>query len=104
MDDVNAAAVNYGNWLNENLASRNANQDAPQYQSPDKQIGNASLKADLNEARESTGSKENSAVRDAHASHEPDKQSGKALLADDLNAAKEGGNETDQSRDPGRSR
>jgi hypothetical protein len=108
MDDVNAAAVQYGNWLNENLASRNANRDAPQNQTPDQQSGKGSLEADLKEARGSTGSKENSAIRDAsrdaQATHEPDKQSGNALLADDLNAAKEGGNEADQSHDPGRSR
>jgi hypothetical protein len=65
------------------------------------------LTGDLNAAKETGRAAEKPGPdRDASAPEaaKQEKLTGRALLADDLNAAKEGGNESDQSRDPGRSR
>jgi len=101
------SAREFNNW---------ANATARQASRPDQSAGvagheaaaeKARLAGDLEAAKETVQAAErHSSDRNASPPEaaEQEKGSGKALLAEDLKAAKENANETDQSRDPGRSR
>lgn len=114
MDKQQAAAINYNNWANANVAERRGAQanlaantpehDATLDKAEEKLTSKGRLAADLQAAREVGAQK--GPDRDASTPEVPQQErlSGKALLAEDLKAAKENANETNQSHDPGRSR
>jgi hypothetical protein len=110
MDEQQRSATNYSNWANANAIARQAPQTDPSAgaQAHEAAGGKVRLSSDLQAAKDAgrTASAQQANNRDTPTpdAAKQEKPSGKAALAEDLKAAKESAKETDQSRDPGRSR